>query len=185
MQLSVTSCYSITVCCVSVVSFVAVTLCVSSHDPSTSPCSAQPHTMWFLLVSENEITVVIVLIPRCPWNFRTIGDCCICDGRKSVTAASGSVHRPIARTQNGTAMTSVHVCFVIDSVWGPLCMLLYDCHTCSSILCTTLVTEMSTWLISVLPWALFQVIVHHQAHPQLQVGVNLALETSLRISSSA
>jgi len=72
--------------------------------------------MWFLLVSENEITVVIVLIPRCPWNFRTVGDCSVCDYGKSVTAASGSVHRPIAWTQNGTAMT-VNKCTCVFCYW--------------------------------------------------------------------
>lgn len=67
---------------------------------------------------------------------------------------------------------------------------MYDYHTFDSSRryedCATFVSEISTSLISVLPWAVFQVLVlQHQAHQQPQGGVSLAQETSLRISSSA
>jgi hypothetical protein len=188
MQPSVTSCYIIIVCCVRIISFVAITLRVSSHDPPPPhhvKCSPTPYDFflilrmksllwlcWFKDVPEISEQLVTALYAVAESQFQLL------------LAVSIELLLELKMGQQWPVI-NVHVYFVIDSVWGPLCMLLYDCHTCSSILCTTLVTEMSTWLISVLPWALFQVIVHHQAHPQLQVGVNLALETSLRISSSA
>jgi hypothetical protein len=131
VQLSATRCHSISIFWVSLVSFATITLIITSHSVFIVVnvkcnlwfCNGDKHgcgyapswfgCLWFILVSENEITVKRVLFPGCVWNSGTVTDHSTCNSKMLVRSVlcSGRNAGSLASTRKGitskvTAMTS-------------------------------------------------------------------------------